>query len=478
MLSDSIFWDINLPNPTTWFYFSWLLAVALFFKFSRLLSMRNLDVLTLYLLLPGFLLLLESGRRLDLLVLAAVPPPGPGVVERERQYALQLRFYGYLWLMVSSAYFLVRCLLDLALVRRPALDANLNLSGLAWLAGALYVSLVAVAVRQPVDPGGTKDTSTMGAVGDTAQKAIQPYAPIAAERVLALLCHLSVATALVLIGWRHFESVHAGMAAATCYLLLPYTFLLLPDSPLRFCRWHLIWPMALVAWAVFTYRRPLLAGAFLGVATGTAFFLLALLPAWVSFYRGRGAVRFVLSFVLSAGLGLGVLGGVLWVNNGELPSSLQSDWTKSVWQPWKSPAAGTPGFWQDMDSKSVARAPAAYRVPVFIASLALVLTSAVWPSPKNLAHVLALSAACLLSIQFWYADRGGVYVLWYLPLLLLLVFRPNLTHAVPPAPPADDWPARLGNWVGRHAARWAGVGYRLSVKARGPRPPASLPTDN
>ena len=57
--------------------------------------------------------------------------------------------------------------------------------------------------------------------------------------------------------------------------------------------------------------------------------------------------------------------------------------------------------------------------------------------------VLALSAAALLSVQFWYADRGGAYVLWFLPLLLLLVFRPNLTDRAPP-PPADDWLARLG----------------------------------
>src|SRR5262249_15400705 len=56
----SIFWDFNLPNSTTWFYFSFLLAMALFFRFSRLLSIRNLDVVTLFLLVPGLLLLQES----------------------------------------------------------------------------------------------------------------------------------------------------------------------------------------------------------------------------------------------------------------------------------------------------------------------------------------------------------------------------------------------------------------------------------
>src|SRR5262245_55557763 len=57
---DSIFFNFDLPNATTWFYFSLLLAVALFFKFSRLLSMRNLDVVSLFLPVPGLLLLLDA----------------------------------------------------------------------------------------------------------------------------------------------------------------------------------------------------------------------------------------------------------------------------------------------------------------------------------------------------------------------------------------------------------------------------------
>ncbi len=56
----SIFSDFKLPTAATWFYFSLLLALALFFKFSRLLSMRNWDVLTVFLLVPGLLLLQES----------------------------------------------------------------------------------------------------------------------------------------------------------------------------------------------------------------------------------------------------------------------------------------------------------------------------------------------------------------------------------------------------------------------------------
>jgi hypothetical protein len=439
--ASSIFFDINLPNAATWFYFSGLLAVALFFQFSRLLSFRNLDVLTLFLPMPGFLLLIEPGGA---------------------------KFFGYLWLLGASLFFLARCLLDLTLVRRPALGPNLNLSGLAWLGGTLYVSLAAVAFNQP-EPDvpnsdqGTSPTDTI--VKDPSKKVVKPAAPDLddsdltkwVERGLSLLCHLSVVIALALIGWRHFEDVQAGFAAATFYLLLPYLHLLLPGSPSGLGRWDHPWAMALMVWAVFCYRRPSLAGAFLGLASGLAFFPVATFPIWLSFYRRAGVARFAGSFALSAGICLALVGGLLWVN-GELPSSFRSTWTDSDWQPWKQPLPETHGFWQDFskspensDIKSP-RIQWAYRMPVFLASMALVITTAFWPTPKNLAHVIALSAAVLLSIQFWIADRGGIYVLWYLPFLLLLVFRPNLTGAVP-TPPGDDWLAHLFRRIGRALPR-------------------------
>src|SRR5262249_4589079 len=112
----------------------------------------------------------------------------------------------------------------------------------------------------------------------------------------------------------------------------------------------------------------------------------------------------------------------------------------------REPIHGTQGLWKDLHW--------AYRMPVFLGYLILVVTMAFWPLPKNLAHLLALSAAAVIGIQFWYADQGGVYVLWYLPLLLLLVFRPNLTARVPPPiQPETDWLTRLRQALGRLALR-------------------------
>ena len=83
ILADSIFLNINLPNPTTWFYFSGLLAVAPFFKFSRLLSVRNWDVLTLFLLMPGLLLLIEAGSQENGKTNSDEPKNGPTVSNPE-----------------------------------------------------------------------------------------------------------------------------------------------------------------------------------------------------------------------------------------------------------------------------------------------------------------------------------------------------------------------------------------------------------
>ena len=64
--------------------------------------------------------------------------------------------------------------------------------------------------------------------------------------------------------------------------------------------------------------------------------------------------------------------------------------------------------------------------------LVMVGVLSVFPRKKNIEHLMAHSAAIVVGTQLWYPQGGGVYVLWYLPLLLTVVFRPRLTHLVPP----------------------------------------------
>ena len=57
-------WAFQQIEATTWAYVSSLLMLALFFKFSRVWSIRNLDLVLLVLLAPG-LLLYNSGVLLE-----------------------------------------------------------------------------------------------------------------------------------------------------------------------------------------------------------------------------------------------------------------------------------------------------------------------------------------------------------------------------------------------------------------------------
>jgi hypothetical protein len=204
--------------------------------------------------------------------------------------------------------------------------------------------------------------------------------------------------------------------------------------------------MALVVWAIAIYRKPTIAGLLLGLAAATTYFPILLLPLWLSFYWRRGVGRFIGGFSLVGGLCLVVVACFLWVDD-DLARSVQSVLSLPDWQPWRAPILGTHGFWKDIHW--------AYRMPLFVVHVALVIGTAFWPRPKDLAHVIALSAALILGLQFWYADQGGIYVLWYLPLLALLVFRPNLADRRPlPIQTDTDWLwrlvrrlARFGNWL-------------------------------
>jgi hypothetical protein len=333
--------------------------------------------------------------------------------------------------MAGSAYFFGRCLFDLGLEKRPALPVNLNLPALAWLGATLFICLTAVAVRRmpdsPQQVGRGPVAVTKVKDGATAVAGIQAETAgwdrrtttFWVERGVVIALHASILAALVLIGAVHFRDPPIGVGMAALYLMLPYT-------AYHVAQVHHLWPVAFVLWAVYAYRRPAAAGAWLGVAAGSAFLPFLLFPLWFGFYRGRGATRFALSFIGVSGLTLALTAGLLLLS-GELREYLNVTLRLSEWQAWKAPR--TEGIWQGSHW--------AYRLPVFIAYVAFIVLTMFWPTPRNLAQVIAQSAAVIIGVQFWYADQGGVYVLWYLPFVLLMVFRPNLVDVRPPVPPAD-----------------------------------------
>jgi hypothetical protein len=428
----SIFSDFKLPNATTWFYFALLLAVALFFKFSRVFSLRNWDVLTLFLLVPGMLLRQEATLGPQEADAAKTPTATPSAAAAPTKAGPSaMVWFAYLWLLCGAGYFFFRCLADLGLVRRPALSPNLNFAGLAWLGAALLIFLVAQSLKRPVEVAAQTPADSNNNAKNGGTPAAKPadaaddadfMTSVYVRRWMAIVGHLGLLAALVFIGWKHFDDVHTGMAMATFYLLLPYTAQFFDQVQ------HVL-PMALVLWAVAVYPWPTAAGLLLGLAAGCIYLPALIFPVWLSFYWRRGAVRFTCATLAGAALGLAIVGFIIWLG-GPLGSEVQSTLNVFDVQQWKQPS--TEGIWTGVHW--------AYRIPVFIAYAAFLVTTLFWPQPKNLAHLLALSAALLIGIQFWFADRGGLYVLWYVPLVLLLSFRPNLAdREALPIIPETDW---------------------------------------
>src|SRR4051794_21409852 len=123
-----VFTDFQKLNGTTWFYLSTLLAVTVYFRFNRFFCLRNWDLVTLFLLVPGLLAtqrvdkrmlqILDDARTQSQVVSALQLQPTPG--------AMQELHFGYVWLFAATGYLCLRCFLDLFLARRPRLPPNLD----------------------------------------------------------------------------------------------------------------------------------------------------------------------------------------------------------------------------------------------------------------------------------------------------------------------------------------------------------------
>jgi hypothetical protein len=155
---------------------------------------------------------------------------------------------------------------------------------------------------------------------------------------------------------------------------------------------------------------------FLGLAAGVAYFPLFLLPLWCAFYWRRGLVRFA----------IGVIAVLLLVTASLLlTSSNLGSFVAQFRQTFGLTGImmeGLTGFWQYHIAE--------FRLPVLAAFVAVCGSLALWPAQKNLGTLLSCSAAVMLGAQFWKPFEGGLFMAWYLPLLILTIFRPNLEDRV------------------------------------------------
>ena len=352
-----------------------------------------------------------------------------------------LERYGFIWLLSVQVLILIRLLLDPLMIRRPLLDPNLTAGGLTFLSVWLFIFMTANVITSTpriqvehgpqLGPGyalmnmlpalptrpvydllaenqaiGGAAATLPGAAVDRASSPRRLYVVLA--QVLAVAAHLAIIVGIVIIGYRHFGNPRAGIGCATLYLLMPYTAQMTGRVD------HAL-PAALLIWALLSYRRPLFAGLFLGAAAGLVYYPLFLLPLWISFYWLSGVRRFIGGVAIS----LLVMMALLVVDGSE-PLSRHLMRMYGLMMPVMQGLRGVWGLgWEPI-----------YRLPILVAFLLLSGFFAAWPAQKNFGTLIAYSAALMVAAQFWHAYGGGLYLAWFLPLLLLTIFRPNLEDRV------------------------------------------------
>lgn len=386
----------------------------------------------------------------------ASPPDAQTLLQAAILENAKIERLGYLWLFAIGAVWLVRLLLDPTMVRRPLLEPNLTTGGLVFIGVSLFVFLMAnvwasprlrpasadrvAAIREVATAASELGSSeieagtmqrgpgyallnlvpaipTMPLVSEGVPATSQRRARTIVAKSIAVLCHLAVVLGMVAIGYWHFGNTKTGVGVATLYLMLPYTAQMTGHID------HVI-PAALLVWAVLCYRRPLTAGMLIGLATGLVYYPLFLLPLWVSFYWRRGLMRF--STGVLAILTLMAVSLVL------IPHASYGENLKQMFGLWLPRQEGLQGIW------GLGWDPV-YRIPVLAAFFALSFTFAIWPAQKNLGTLLSCSASVMVATQFWHGYGGGLCMAWYLPLMLLTVFRPNLEDRVALAVLGEGW---------------------------------------
>ncbi len=460
------------PEPATWAFLSTFLVIGIYFMFHRILCVRNMDIALLVLFAPGLMMVYE-GRKLrlaekeaniskiaNLLVsyqqndpsdsdTAAANQPSlkevtqdsedvktgqvrqrssPGELNRPKTgwTADRLEYWGFVWLLSVCGALLLRMLLDTAMVRRPLLEPNLSSGGLTFIAVSLFLFLMANILTCTPDeqrirggrlgPGYVllntlPDISTSDFEERNARAALEGERRswrVSTARLLAIAANLTIAVGMVLIGYFHYENLKMGIGAAGLFLLLPYTAQMTGRLD------HMI-PGACLIVALLCFRLPVLSGIAIGCTAGLVYYPFFLLPLWLSFYWQRGLRRFLIGFFSS----LAALTVTLsFLGEGSLISNLQTMY--GIFPP---AIEGLQGIW------GLGWHPY-FRLPVMVAFVLLAISFVFWPAQKNLATLGSCSAAIMIAAQFWHGYGGGLYAAWFLPFVLLTIFRPNLDHSV------------------------------------------------
>ncbi len=236
-------------------------------------------------------------------------------------------------------------------------------------------------------------------------------------RILAAIAHLAVVLGLISVGQRLFGDSQAGWAMATLYLLLPCTAYDVGE-------FNHVFPTALILWAFVAYRRPVISG------------ILLEWPAAVCSFH---------CFCCRCGRRLRSARRPEVFCGGDRPDGCTGGGTgphdfrgcqlvpATVDRHAQSGGHGLPEQCRRAHFLGAGLLPVDLPDPDYRRLLRDALFTDRLARHKTVEHLLAHSTAIIVGTQFWFTQQGGVFVLWYLPLVLMVVFRPRLAHLRPPA---------------------------------------------
>ncbi len=420
--------------------FCWLSIVLIFIflgNFDRLLSLRHLDIILLYLICP-FLLLLWQNRRFAYAGIIAVT------------FLFFLRCLGGLWLKTERSLkdsthlrkaavlvLLLTCLFHVQTVyERPIDDC-----GIFSVIGAQYM----------IETGNLPYGSEVGHMGvygpllyvlhipvnvifepevhfypERGSFEWQPYEQfeMRGAQTVVLVFDLLAILGLYCFGAK-FGDKTTGLLLALAFALCPYVVGIGGAGGLQWTS-HIV-GIAFVVFALVFVSRPLVAGLLLGLGSGMLYYPAFLFVLWLCYYARTSGRRDVAKFLIAfaaVGIVCVVMIMVLVEPGGESEglSPLGAFVNDTIQFQQFSDGYGTSpfSFWGQYPHVAKWTKPA-----VGVSFLLFCLLIGLIPRRMNLRRLVALTAAILVGTQFTLSHGGGTYIGFYIAPFIILLFGPG-----------------------------------------------------
>jgi len=420
--------------------FCWLSIVLMFIflgNFNRLLSLRNLDIILLYLICP-FLLVLWQDTRFTYAGIFAVT------------LLFFLRCLGGVWLKTehslkdnlhlrkAAVFVLVlACLFHVQTVyERPIDDC-----GICSVVGAQYI------IETGKLPYGA-DVGHMGVYGPLlyalhvpAIRLFQPDIDFDSQRgafdwgpyeqfemrgaqTVVLIFDLLAMLGLYCFG-RKYGDKTTGLLLALVFALCPYVVGIGGAGGLQWTS-HIV-GMAFVVFALVFVGWPIVAGLLLGLGSGMLYYPAFLSVLWLCYYARtstrREAMKFLSAFA-AVGIACVVMILVMVEPAGESEglSPLGAFVNDTIYFQQFSDGYGQSRFSFWGQYRDIAR----WAKPIAgVSYLLFCLFIGFLPGSMNMRRLVALTAAILVGTQFTLSHGGGTYIGFYIPAFIIILFGPS-----------------------------------------------------